>query len=112
MVYEQVSGQRGNPVKRKKPDTLIICGKKRRITYDPSEAGGSCELATGNITVGIANPADWYEILIHEVGELILHTHGHRYSRYTEGNDGLRFVFDHLGYENFIQELAAVLEQF
>jgi hypothetical protein len=99
-------------VKRKKPDTLIICGKKRKITYDPSEAGGLCDLATGNITVGTANPTDTFSILTHEIAEFILHTHGLRYSRYTEGNDGLRFVMSHHEFERFGEELAAVLEQF
>ena len=52
------------------------------------------------------------ETLLHEIGEFILHTHGHRYSRYVDGNDGLRFVMDHQGYENFIKELSCVVEQF
>lgn len=99
-------------MKRKKPTELIICGKKRKITYDPSEAGGSCDLATGNITVGIANPGEGFGILLHEIAEFILHTHGLRYSRYTEGNDGLRFVMSHHEFERFAEELAAVLEQF
>ena len=93
------------------PKTLIICGKKRHITYKPDDEGGLCDLVTGNITIGTATKEDVLETLMHEVGELILHTHGDRYSRYVEGNDGLRFVMDHRGYEAFIRELTLVVEQ-
>lgn len=95
----------------KLPKSLLICGKKRKITYDPKSSGGECDLTTGDIKVGTSNKDSILEILIHEIAEFILHSQGHRYSRYEDGNDGLRFVLDHHAYENFIHELAAVVEQ-
>lgn len=114
MVCEQTSaaGKQCHIMKRKKPNELIIFGKRRKITYDSTSEGGSCELATGNITVGTANPREWFAILVHEIQEFILHHLGHRYSRYVDGNDGLRFVMTHHDFEVYSEELAAVLEQF
>lgn len=93
------------------PKQLVICGKPRKITYNTKREDGECDLATGSIIVGTANKSELLEILIHEVCEFILHIQGHRYQRYDEGNDGLRFVMDHHQYENFITELSAVLDQ-
>ena len=93
------------------PKSLIICGKLRHITYDPKRGDGQVELSSGDILVGTESPKEVLEILMHEVAEFILYSHGHRYTRYDEGNDGLRFVMSHHDYENFIKEMTFVVEQ-
>ena len=94
----------------KLPKTLLICGKKRKITYSPVRADGECDLTTGDILVGTLHKNE-LGVLMHEVCELILYEHGHRYERYSTGNDGLLFSMDHHGMERVVQDIVYVIEQ-
>ncbi len=93
------------------PKQLLICGKTCTITYTDEDGGGETELSTGYIKVGTGNPSEVLEVLLHEVMEFILYSQGHRFTRYEEGNDGLRFVLTHHDFENYIREFTFVLEQ-
>ena len=95
----------------KLPKQLLICGKTCDITYSTEAGGGSTDLSTGAITIGAGIPSEILEVLLHEASELILYSLGHRFTRYEEGNDGIRFVLSHHDYENFIRELTFVIDQ-
>jgi hypothetical protein len=93
------------------PKQLLICGKTCDVSYSSEQGGGSTDLATGAIIIGAGITSEALEVLIHEVAEYILYCQGHRFTRYEEGNDGIRFVMSHHDFENYIREFTFVLEQ-
>lgn len=93
------------------PKTINICGIDYRIILSPSVSGGVTDLTDKTISIGTASKKDILNILFHEIGEAILHERGLRYTRYEEGNDGVRFILTHHEYENVIADLLVVSKQ-
>ena len=91
----------------KLPKHIQICGLKVPVLQDPLRSDGEYDMDKRVITVGTQSPALAPEIFLHEVLEAILHERGLRFSLYTEGNDQLRFVFDHHEYENLVKDIIA-----
>ena len=96
---------------KKLPIEITIMGTKCKISCQPDSAGGTTDLTTGAIVIGGRVAKDMGETLIHEIAEYILHLQGHRYARYEDGNDGLRFIMDHHNFEMFALELTNVMRQ-
>lgn len=93
----------------KLPSQVDICGLKYKVVLDPTSSDGEGDIKNQTITVGTKNPARVREIFLHEVFELILHERGLHYSRYVDGNDGIRIVMDHHDFENAMKDLATAL---
>lgn len=93
----------------KLPTSLLISSVKYKVTYSPKTGGGVSNLTDKVITIGTINKAEVLNILYHEAIESILHERGLRYTRYEEGNDGIRFVFTHHDYENIIADMLVVI---
>jgi hypothetical protein len=93
------------------PKKLIVVGKSINIRYDPKRSDGETDLDTGDMIIGTENPANTYGVLLHEIFELSLHRLGHRYSRYNEGNAGLRFVMNHSGFETFVESIELAIKE-
>jgi len=88
-----------------------ISSVKYEIKYDPKMAGGITDLSNKVITVGTANKKDIRNITYHEAVESIMHERGLRYTRYEEGNDGVRFILSHTEFENLIADLLVVIDE-
>jgi len=95
----------------KLPKQLLVCGKTCDVTYSTEQGGGVTDLSTGAITIGAGIQSEILEVLLHEVSEFILYSQGHRFTRYEEGNDGIRFVMSHHDFENYIREFTFVIDQ-
>ena len=93
-----------------KPTNLLISSVNYKVTYSPKTGGGMSNLTDKIITIGCANKAEVPNILLHEALESILHERGLRYTRYEEGNDGIRFVFSHHDFENLVADLLVVMK--
>lgn len=94
-----------------KPSSLDICGIAYKVVYSASIGGGETNLDDKIITISTTRPKDILNILFHEIGEAILFERGLRYSRYSDGNDGVRFVLTHHEYENVIADLVTIAKQ-
>ena len=94
-----------------KPSTLDICGVAYKVVYTPQMGGGETNLDDKVITISTKHPKDIINILFHEIGEAILFERGLRYSRYSDGNDGVRFILTHHEYENVIADLVMIAKQ-
>jgi hypothetical protein len=93
----------------KLPSHVDIGGLKYKVILDPTSSDGEGAIKEQTITVGTKNPARVPEIFLHEVLELILTERGLHYSRYMDGNDGIRIVMDHHDFENAMKDLALAL---
>lgn len=93
------------------PQIILIAGIQYTIAYVPKAAGGETDLSNKTITIGTRNKKDMFNILLHEIGEALLHERGLRYTRYEEGNDGVRFIMTHHEYENLIGDIIAIVSQ-
>lgn len=93
------------------PHIILIAGIQYTIQCDPRAAGGETDLSKKTITVGTKNKKDMFNILLHEIGEALMHERGLRYTRYEEGNDGVRFIMTHHEYENLIGDIIAIVSQ-
>lgn len=91
------------------PKTLLIAGIAYSIKYNPSLSGGETDISNKVITIGTRNKKNIYNILLHEIGEAVLHERGLRYTRYEEGNDGVRFIMTHHEYENLISDIVDII---
>jgi hypothetical protein len=94
------------------PTKLDICGVTYEVKFSPKMAGGETDIVDKVITIGTKNKKEILNILFHEIGEAIGHERGVRYTRYEEGNDGVRFLLTHHEYENIIADIVAVVAQF
>ena len=88
-----------------------ISSVKYEIKYDPKLSGGVTDLSNKIITVGTAHKKDVRNTLYHEALESILHERGLRYTRYAEGNDGVRFIMSHQDFENIIADILVVIDE-
>lgn len=93
------------------PKTLVICGVTYTIKYEPTMSGGETHLNDKVIVIGSKNKGNVVNILLHEIGEALAHERGLRYSRYEEGNDGVRFIMTHHEYENLIADIVTIIPQ-
>ena len=94
------------------PTKLDICGVPYEIRFNSKISGGETDIANKVVTIGTKNKKEILNILFHEIGEAIGHERGVRYTRYEEGNDGVRFLLTHHEYENIIADIVAVVSQF
>lgn len=94
------------------PSKVLISGVTYTVSLDKTRGDGECDLSSKHITIGIVCPSEAREIFFHEVFEATLHERGHRYMRYEQGNDGLRFVMDHHDFENVCKDLIVALKDF
>jgi len=94
------------------PARLDICGVTYAVKLSPKLGGGETDVKEKIIVVGTKNKKEVLNILFHEIGEAIGHERGVRYTRYEEGNDGVRFLLTHHEYENVIADIIAVVGQF
>lgn len=93
------------------PKSVIISGKKYKIILDKNSTNGETNLSDGIIKIGIQNLLQVEETLLHEILEAILYERGHRYSIYPDGNDKLKFVYDHSEFENMCKDILLVLKE-
>ena len=98
-------------MKKNRPGKIVICGKSFKIKYDKARADANCCLDNALMVIGTAIEANVQENLVHEALEMALLLHGLRFEKYSDTNDGLRFVFDHAGFELWIKEVTLILEQ-
>jgi len=91
--------------------SINICGVDYKVYCSPSVSGGVTDLTEKTISVSTASPKDITNILFHEIGEAILHERGLRYTRYEEGNDGVRFLLTHHEFENVIADILLIAKQ-
>jgi len=94
------------------PSELNICGVVYQIKLSPKTAGGETDIGEKVIIIGTKNKKEILNIFYHEIGEAIGHERGVRYTRYQDGNDGVRFLLTHHEYENIIADIIAVVGQF
>jgi len=90
---------------------VTISSVKYEVRYDPKSGGGVTDLDNKIITVGTAHKKDTRNILYHEAVESIMHERGLRYTRYEDGNDGVRFILSHTEFENLIADLLVVIDE-
>ena len=91
------------------PEKINIGGKDWKITYHNKSLNSS--FVNYHIKIGIKQPEELLENLLHEILEAILVERGHRYSLYNAyfGNDGLLFSFNHNDFENIVKDLVSCL---
>ena len=92
--------------------SAILVGVDALVRFNPKLAGGETDITNKVVTIGTKNKKEILNILFHEIGEAIGHERGVRYTRYEEGNDGVRFLLTHHEYENIIADIVAVVSQF
>ena len=90
---------------------VTISSVKYEVRYSPKSGGGVTDLDNKIITVGTAHKKDTRNILYHEAVESIMHERGLRYTRYEDGNDGVRFILSHTEFENLIADLLVVIDE-
>ena len=97
------------------PKSLLICGVKYSIIFDKKILGGAFWWHKHIIKIEKAMSFERrFNILIHEVCEIIMVSNIMRYQKCLEGdthNGDYIFSFDHDRFEIFTEELGGVLKQ-
>lgn len=99
---------------KKIKDKLIISGKTYSIKFDPKLAGGWFQNLNQTIIVGTKPPISKegiWEVLLHEVCEVILAEREMRYHLYSKPENGdYLFSFTHKEFQQFIKDLYLALK--
>jgi hypothetical protein len=97
------------------PKHLIIGGVKWRIILDKKLSGGAFGWHSHTIRIEKKISSERkFNILIHEICEIIMVNNMLRFRKCTEGeaeNGDYLFSYNHDGFENFTDELSGILKQ-
>ena len=96
----------------KRPESLMICGKKFVVKYNPKKCSASYDAGNFIIEIGTKEPESVLENFIHEITELIFNMYFCRYTSSADNDSGcLIFVANHKEFQSITCELQAVLRQ-
>lgn len=95
--------------------SIEILSSRFEVVYDKNTDAGSFSWQNSNITIGIKNykkdPLYTFQIISHEIMEIILVGMGCRYASGRTGENYL-FNFDHQTFENAIQIHTQTISKF
>ena len=93
----------------KLPRTIQVCGMTYPVRTDKTSYDGGGSTSEPHIMVGTKSKNDErkWEILLHEVMEIVACERGYRYGGGL--SDGSVFVMTHKEFENFSQDIAAAI---